>query len=191
MARVVHQSQIDKVIRDPVLLRNHMVHMKGSPPSDYGGWVSCRSRSICQSGWIVMITSKRPFWQCGQRSMSFPVRRCINTATDSVGRGIGSGCFENAPQRFPNLRRFQRTSRPSCPRKTATSGSKRCTYPSIRPCACGSATTRDMWSRSPSGTAGLEKPSDAQRLTWRPGVPKIGKRTIWELYPLPMEANHA
>jgi hypothetical protein len=29
MARVVHQPQIGKVIRAPVFLRNHMVHMKG------------------------------------------------------------------------------------------------------------------------------------------------------------------
>ena len=29
VARVVYQPQIDKVIRAPVLLRNHMVHMKG------------------------------------------------------------------------------------------------------------------------------------------------------------------
>jgi hypothetical protein len=29
VARVVHQPQIDKIIRAPVLFRNHMVHMKG------------------------------------------------------------------------------------------------------------------------------------------------------------------
>jgi hypothetical protein len=29
MARVVHQPQIGKVIRAPVFLRNHMVHMQG------------------------------------------------------------------------------------------------------------------------------------------------------------------
>jgi hypothetical protein len=58
----------------------------------YGGRAVSDTGLDSLRGYREAITTKRPWWHCGQRSMSMPVRRCITVAADSRGNTGGAGC---------------------------------------------------------------------------------------------------
>ena len=59
----------------------------------YGGRAASDASSGSLKGCRVRITTKRPWWHCGQHAMSMPVSRCITVAVDSRGSTGGVGCF--------------------------------------------------------------------------------------------------
>ena len=62
----------------------------------YGGRAVSDASPGSLRGCRVAITTKRPWWHCGQRSMSMPVRRRITVAADSRGNTGGAGCAQQA-----------------------------------------------------------------------------------------------
>ena len=84
-------------------------HRSRTPPP-YGGRAISDARPGGPRGYSVAIATKRPWWHCGQRSMSMPVRRRITVAADSRGSLGSAGCANRrrhasclgVRQRLPN-----------------------------------------------------------------------------------------
>jgi len=79
-------------------------------PSSYGGRAVSDARPGGPRGYRVAIATKRPWWHCGQHSMSMPVRRRSTVAADSRGSTGSAGCANRrrhvaclgVRQRLPN-----------------------------------------------------------------------------------------
>ena len=64
---------------------------RSRPHLPYGGRAGSDAGPGSLRGARVAIATKRPWWHCGQRSISMPVRRRITVAADSWGRTGGTG----------------------------------------------------------------------------------------------------